>query len=171
MSDSKLWLPQAPPEGAFCSSSPEPLLFNFLQTILYMSEESTWLSAVRFMFQGQYPNYCRASWKSRASWECLNHRFICWFNDQSSSCRLVFVSDWICVGLNLVALFCSMKRQLILGMNQAGHGPSQLWWWIATNFLTNSWNKEPLGDAQHPHDAFRNLSCHVFLSDSQFVVL
>lgn len=53
MSDSKLSLPQASPEGAFYSSIPEPLVFNFFAHILNMSEESTWLYAVRFMLQGQ----------------------------------------------------------------------------------------------------------------------
>lgn len=176
MSDSKLSLPQASPEGAFYSSSPEPLVFNFLHTFYTCQKNLLDGLLSDSCSNGKHPDCCWASWKSRASWKCLNHRFIWWLRDPSSSLPLVFVSYWTWVDLNLVASFCSMKRQLIgskfsLGMNHAGHGPSSLQWWMATNFLTNSQNKEPLRDAQHAHDALSNLSCHALLVDSQLVVL
>lgn len=176
MSDSKLSLPQASPEGAFYSSSPEPLVFNFLHTFYTCQKNLLDCLLSDSCSKGKYPNYCWASWKGRASWKCLNHRFICRLHDQSFSLPLVFVSYWIWVGLRLVASFCSMKRQLIgskisFGMNHAGCGPSSLWWWMDTHFLTNSQNKEPLRDAQHTHGALSNLSCHALLMDSQFVVV
>lgn len=132
MSDSKLSVPQASPEGVSIPAAQSHWLVIFFAHIYYQSEQSTLLSAS--CFKGKHLNYFWAPWKDRASWKCLNHRFICQLHAKSSSLSELFVSYGVGVGLNLLASFCSTEQVLIW------HQPHWAWaqWGMPANFLTNS---------------------------------